>query len=199
MNKKIKILTLISAGIILSGCSQKNPEPEKHEIIKGISLGMTKEELFEIYSDNYSYTEDRRDYGYKNTVVYGYDIDKVDVFDVDMKTQMFFEFENDETLACYGYHIGCTGDYYDSSYPYSENELTENYDKIYKKLTEWYGESTSNLENYVDEGVLNENSWENEQGSIWFVVGVNMWEYGELESYEKGVNEILLSCALSGY
>ena len=37
---------------------------------------MTKKEVFEIYDDNYSYTEDLRDYEYKNTVEYGYDIER---------------------------------------------------------------------------------------------------------------------------
>lgn len=57
---------------------------------------MTKKEVFEIYDDNYSYTEDLRD-----TVEYGYDIER-------------------------------TGDYYNLTYPYPENELTEAYDKIYQ-------------------------------------------------------------------
>lgn len=197
MNKKIIISALSGICIMLSGCSKQNPESENQQIITGISLGMTKEEVFEVYGDNYSYTEDRRDYGYKATVEYGYDIDKVDVFDVDMKTQMFFEFENDETLVCYGYHIGRIGDYFDSSYPYSENELIENYDRIYEKLTEWYGESTSQPEKYADEGITRENSWQNEEGLLWFITGINMWHYGEPESYEKGCNEILVSCEVS--
>lgn len=62
---------------------------------------MTKKEVFEIYDDNYSYTEDLRDYEYKNTVEYGYDIER-------------------------------KGDYYNLTYPYPENELTEAYDKIYQ-------------------------------------------------------------------
>lgn len=196
MNKK-RLPALFIACIILSGCSMKNPEPEKSskEIITGISLGMTKEEVFEVYGDNYSYTEDLKDYG-KNTVEYGYDIDKVDVFDVDMKTQVFFEFEDDEKLTCYGYHIGRTGEYHDSSFPYSENELVETYDKIYEKLTEWYG-NNSDTETYSDDGVIKKNLWKNEQGEIWFVVGVNMWATGEPVSYEKGVNEIVLSCSVS--
>lgn len=193
MNKK-KLSAIFISCIILFGCSQKNPEPEKHEIISGISLGMTKEEVFEVYGDNYIYNEERYTYG--NTVEYGYSVDRVDVFDMDIQTQVFFEFENDDKLTCYGYHIGRIGDYYDSSFPYSENELVEAYDKIYEKLTEWYGDS-SGAETSYNNGKIKENSWENEQGSIWFVVGVNMWSDGEPVSYEKGVNEIVLSCSVS--
>lgn len=193
MNKKINLSAISFACIMLIGCSQQKSENKK--IISGISLGMTKEEVFEIYGDNYIYNEER--YNDKNTVEYGYSLDRLDIFDVDMKTQVFFEFENDETLVCYGYHIGRTGDYYDSTYPYPEKELTESYDKICKILTEWYGTSISNTENYADDGVLNENSWKNEEGSVWFVVGINMWAITEPVSYEKGVNEILLSCAVS--
>lgn len=157
---------------------------------------MTKEEVFEVYGNNYNYTEDFRDYGYKDTVKYGYDIDKIDIFDVDMKTQVFFEFKDDEKLVCYGYHIGRIDDYNDSVYPYSENELTENYDRIYKKLTEWYGEGTISHE-YEDSNILKENSWGNEQSSIWLITGVNMWAIDEPVQYEKGCNEILLSCTVS--
>lgn len=195
MNKK-KLLAVFGAFIILSGCSQKNSETEDNrEIIPGITLGMTKEDVFQIYGEDYLYIEDYREYSYKNNVEYGYSLDKVDVFDIDMKTQMFFEFENDDKLVCYGYHIGRVGDYNDSSYPYSENELIEAYDKIYADLTEWYGESPD-AENTYD-NTLKENSWKNEYGSIWFIVGVNMWSDGEPVSYEKGVNEIVLSCAVS--
>ncbi len=194
MNKKI-LSTLSAVTVLLSGCAE-NPEPDDNKgIITGISLGMTKEEVFEVYGSNYSYTEDLRDYC-KNTVEYGYDTDKVDVFDVDMKTQVFFEFEDDEKLTCYGYHIGRTGEYNDSSFPYSENELVENYDRIYEKLTEWYGNS-SDTETNSDDGIIKKNIWESEQGEIWFVVGVNMWAAGEPVSYEKGVNEIVLSCSVS--
>ncbi len=195
MNQK-KLLAVFGAFIILSGCSQRKPETEDHkEIIPGITLGMTKEDVFQIYGEDCLYIEDYREYSYKNNVEYGYSLDKVDVFDIDMKTQMFFEFENDDKLVCYGYHIGRIGDYNDSSYPYSENELIEAYDKIYADLTEWYGDGLA-AENTYD-NTLKENSWKNEYGSIWFVVGVNMWSDGEPVSYEKGVNEIVLSCAVS--
>lgn len=197
MNTAKRIFALVSSCMILSGCSSTKPEQEDkaHEIIPGISLGMTKEEVFEIFGDDCIYTEDHRDYGFKDNVEYGYSIDKVDVFDIDIKTQVFFEFENDDKLVCYGYHIGRTGDYYDSVFPYSESELTEAYDKILEDLTEWYGNGSSDSNSYSN-GILNENSWENEYGSIWFIVGVNMWSDGSPVSYVKGVNEIVLSCSV---
>ncbi len=194
MNKK-RLSALFVVCIILSGCNLKKPEPQKNnmEIISGISPGMTKEEVFEIYGNNYSYNEEFTDY--KNTVEYVYDIDKVDIFDIDMKTQMFFEFEDDEKLVYYGYHIGRIGDYYDSSFPYSKNELVETYDKIYEKLVGLYG-SNSDTEVTDDTGIIKENLWKTKQGSIWFIVGVNMWAIDEPVSYEKGVNEIVLSCSV---
>ena len=199
MNTAKRIFTLVGSCMLLSGCGSTKPEQEDkaHEIIPGISLGMKKEEVFEIFGDNYIYTEDHRNYGYKNNVEYGYSIDKVDVFGVDIKTQMFFEFENNDKLVCYGYHIGRTGDYYDSVYPYSKSELTEAYDKIFEDLTEWYGSQSTGLEASYNIGILNENSWENEYGSIWFIVGVNMWSDTSPVSYEKGVNEIVLSCSVT--
>lgn len=190
MNKKVIISALLSISIILSGCSKQNPKLENHEIINGISLGMTKEEVFEVYGDSYIYSEET----YKNTVEYGYSLEKIDMFDVDIQTQVFFEFDK-EKLICYGYHIGRTGDYYDSSFPYSENELVEAYDKIYEKLTEWYGNS-SGTEVVDGDGKIKENLWETEQGSLWFIVGVNMWAVTEPVNYEKGVNEIVLSCSV---
>lgn len=190
MNTGNKILAVSCIFMIFSGCSQKN---NSREIINGISLGMTKEEVFEIYGDNYIYDEET----YKNTVEYGYSLERADVFDVDIETQVFFEFSTDNKLICYGYHIGRTGDYYDSDFPYSENELVGAYDKIYEKLSEWYGESSVEENAYSDSGIIKNNSWKNEQGSVWFVVGVNMWSDSEPASYEKGVNEIVLSCSVS--
>ena len=64
---------------------------------------MKKEEVFEIFGNDCIYIEDHMDYGYKNNVEYGYSIDKVDVFGVDIKTQMFFEFENDDKLIWISY------------------------------------------------------------------------------------------------
>lgn len=196
MNILKKLFAISGVLVILSGCSQKESESGNKEIIPEISIGMTKEEVYEIYGEDYAYCEDHRELGYKDTVEYGYSIDRVDTFNIDIETQMFFEFENDEKLVCYGYHIGRTGDYYDSIYPYSESELTEAYNAIYSNLTEWYGDSESGSE-YSDQGILHENSWENEHGLIWFIVGVNMWSYDNTppEIYEKGVNEIVLSCS----
>ena len=195
MNNK-KLLAVFSSFILLSGCGQVDPEPEeqKNELIPGISLGMTKEEVFRTYGDDYTYNYDYRDDGSKNTVEYGYSTDKPDVFDINIDTQVIFEFEDDDKLVCYGYHIGRTGDYNDSRYPYSQDELTEAYDKIYEELSEWYGSSTSD-EELAEYGVLNNNTWETEEGSVWFIVGVNMWSTYTPDAYEKGVNEIDLSCS----
>lgn len=198
MSTAKKAFALVSSCILLSGCGSTKPEQadKAHKIIPGISLGMTKEKVFEIFGEDCIHTEDYRDYSYKNNVEYVYSVDKLDVFDIDIKTQIFFEFENDNKLVCYGYHIGRTGDYYDSVFPYSESELIEAYDSILEDLTEWYGKSSSDSD-YSSNGVLNENSWENEYGSIWFVVGVNMWSDSSPISYEKGVNEIVLSCSVA--
>ena len=92
MNTAKRIFALVGSCMILSGCGSTKPEQEDkaHEIIPGISLGMKKEEVFELFGNDYIYIEDHIDYGYKNNVEYGYSIDKVDVFGVDIKTQMFF-------------------------------------------------------------------------------------------------------------
>lgn len=190
MKQRYKISAALCTLLILSGCSG---EEKNQQIIPDISLGMTKDEVFKVVGSDYLYKEDNSVYGYKNTMEYGYSMDKLDAFDVDIQTQMFFEFENDDKLVTYGYHIGRTGGFNESVYPYEESELTDAYDKIYKQLSDRYGEGTSSEAN-SDYGVIKENSWEHDEEEIWCVVGVNMWAVDEPESYEKGVNEIVLSC-----
>ena len=169
------------------------------EMISGISIGMTKDEVLaiaETMGADYAYSEDNRTYGYKNTVEYGYYLDKITVFDIDidMTAQLFLEFQDDETLVCYGCHIGGTGEYDNLSYPYSEEELLETYDNIYSQLHDWYGESVV-FSDKAEYGVIKENSWYSETDTIWFIVGTNLWADTKPDHYEDGVNEIVLSCS----
>lgn len=188
-------VVIVCIAVIIALCfgnSQDNSDTK--EIIPDISIGMTKEEVFEIAGADYTYSQDNRGYEYKNTVEYGYLLDSIDIFDIAMPAQMFFEFENDTTLVCYGYHIGGTGDYDALCYPYSEIELLDAYDNLYPCLCEWYGESSSVSDN-AEYGVIKENSWENESGMIWLIVGVNLWSDTVPDAYENGINEIVLSCS----
>lgn len=198
VNKKLFAVTsLFMITNLLSGCNMEDTDVK--EMISGISIGMTKDEVLaiaEAMGADYAYSEDNRTYGYKNTVEYGYYLDKITVFDIDidMTAQLFLEFQDDETLVCYGCHIGGTGEYDNLSYPYSEQELLEAYDSIYSQLHDWYGESDSSSE-YAEYGVIKENSWYSETDTIWFIVGTNLWADTEPDSYENGVNEIVLSCS----
>lgn len=195
------VTSLFMITNLLSGCNMEDTEDtDVKEMISGISIGMTKEEVFatvEAMGADYAYCEDYMyDYEYKSTVEYGYYLDNITVFDIDidMTAQLFLEFQDDETLVCYGYHIGGTGEYDNLSYPYSEQELLEAYDSIYSQLYAWYGESDSSSE-YAEYGVIKENSWDSETDTIWFIVGTNLWADTEPDRYENGVNEIVLSCS----
>lgn len=187
-------MTLSCVCTLLSGC-EKSDDIKKTDIFSEISLGMTSEEVFEIAGSDYTHKEEYETY--KNTVEYDYVLDRIDAFDVDITGQMFFEFSQNDELICFGYHIGQAGDPDAWEYPYSEDELTAAYDSIYSQLSEKYGNGTPGDGSYDSLGVLKENLWDMEDGSLWFIVGVNMWNDAAPEQYEKGVNEILLSYSVS--
>jgi len=195
-----KSLAISAAFMILasaSGCSDKKADSK--EMIPGISIGMTKDEVFKEVGKDYTQSFDNRDIGYKNTVEYDYFIDSVEALDVDMPAQMFFEFEDDDKLVCYGYHIGCKGEPDNLTYPYSESELVSTYDDMYSRLCSWYGGDGVSSTDKEEDNVIKENTWETEEGQIWFIVGVDLWSVFESDVYENGINEIVLSCsALDG-
>ena len=88
---------------------------------------------------------------------------------------MFVEFDLETGLLVnYGYALGRLGTMDNREYPYSEHQLKEAYDKIYAVMTDWYG-------------------------NVRAVYGVNLRNYSATpESYEKGINEIVLSCSVEG-
>lgn len=190
---------------LLSGCNREDTDiiniMDIKEIFSNISIGMTKDEVFEIITiePGDSFNQNTEEFGYyKNSVEYIYYLDKITISDtdIDMTSQLFFEFEDDNTLICYGYHIGGTGDYDSQSYPYSETKLTGAYDVIYSNLCDWYGESISSSD-FAEYGVIKENFWNRETDLLWFIVGTNLWADTEPARYEDGVNEIVLSCSAS--
>ncbi len=111
-------------------------------IIQNLKNGMTSQEVFEILGDDYNYSYEG--YPIENGVsktVYNYNIDNIELFGTDIKSGMFAEISEDDKLVNYGYHIGT---YFDENnqnvYPYTESELISEYDNIYNKLSEWYGD-----------------------------------------------------------
>jgi len=166
----------------LSDSSEKN-------IIQNLRNGMTSQEVFEIIGDNYNYSYEG--YPLANGVsktVYNYNIDNIELFGTDIKSCMFVEIAEDDKLVNYGYHIGTYSDENNKDiYPYTQSELISEYDNIYNKLSEWYGEG----EEYIDDeysNILKGYEWHTEYGDIWFIVGTDLWG-------SPGQNEIVLSCS----
>ncbi len=97
---------------------------------------------------------------------YTINIDNIELFGTDIKSSMFAEISEDDKLVNYGYHIGT---YFDENnqnvYPYTESELISEYDNIYNKLSEWYGDG----EKYTaDEysNILKGYEWNTEYGDM---------------------------------
>ncbi len=108
---------------------------------------------------------------------------------------MFVEFDiKTDKLVNYGYALGRLGTADERVYPYSEDDLKEAYDIIYSKMVKWYGEATQGS----NTSPKAEYSWETEDGLVWAMYGVNLWTDVPPESYEKGVNELVLSCSVEG-
>lgn len=185
------IISILSLGMLATGCEST---PKSKSIIPDIDVDMTSEEVLAIVGekyDNYIKTET-----YKNTIEYDYILNENDdeVFDTGLKGYMFLEFEpQTDKLVTFGYHFGADGSLESPVYPYSEEELKAAYDKITKTLSDWYGEGNYSDEN-LDLNVCEEYKWQDDNKQLWAVYGINLWGYGEPNSYEEGVNEIVVSC-----
>ncbi len=161
-------------------------------IIPGISIGMTKNDVFNIVGDGYISEEY---YDYKERTEYRYKLDRVELFGVDMISTMFFEFDTSGSLACFGYHIGEIENDFGITYPYTEAELSSAYKSIYSQLAEHYGEGLKDSL-YADMGIKSEYSWDIDGNQLWFIWGINMWGWEAPSSYEFGCNDIVLSVSV---
>lgn len=200
-NTEIGNITLFGDNLYNGGAtdssitiSVKKPEGASAEtsadsIIPGIGRETTLGDIIKLYGEDYEYKEE---YVYKATTQYSYKVDE-NIFGVDLPTYVFFEFDEDGKMFCYGYHFGA--DLETSTFPCSEKELSNNYKKVYKAVSALYGEGEKQS-NFTDSNVFSEYSWKNSLGDIWFVYGVNMWSSKPPVSYEKGINEIILSCSV---
>lgn len=165
------------------------PQADK-SIITGIHNGMTKYEVFSVLGKNYTYEQEKTlKYSYYYPIKAGY------AFDADLEGQMFVEFDlKTNLLVNYGYAFGRIGSSGEWTYPYSEEDLKTAYDTIYDYMSDWYGEGTKGS----NTSPISEYLWETDFGQVWAMYGINLWAATEPETYEKGVNEIVLSCSVEG-
>lgn len=170
--------------LLISGDQEIQSEKS---IISGIRNGMTKDEVFAVLGREYTDEEEKLTQRY----AYYYPVKSGDVFGTELEGEMFVEFDlKTGLLVNYGYALGRVGTKDDKTYPYTEQQLKEAYDKIYSVMTDWYGEGTKGSLS----GPKAEYTWETDNGQVWAVYGVNLWSANEPETYEKGLNELILSC-----
>lgn len=172
--------------LLISGDQEIQSEKS---IISGIRNGMTKDEVFAVLGREYTDEEEKLTQRY----AYYYPVKSGDVFGTELEGEMFVEFDlKTGLLVNYGYALGRVGTKDDKTYPYTEQQLKEAYDKVYSVMTDWYGEGTK--------GSLfspkAEYTWETDNGQVWAAYGVNLWSANEPETYEKGINELILSCSV---
>ena len=194
---------MLSVLSLMTGCEKKNDSSsvsyEKSgadkglSIIDGIKIGMTTDEVFAVAGKEYDSMN--KDDTYHNTVEYDYCCtDKT--FGTGLEGYMCFEFSLDTNkLVTYGYHFGQKGDFENHTFPYTEDELKNAYASIKEQVTAAYGEGTSSDEKAVM-GVLEENTWRNDEGEIWAVYGTDLWAYEPTEVYENGTNEVVITCSV---
>lgn len=172
--------------LLISGDQEIQSEKS---IISGIRNGMTKDEVFAVLGKEYTDEEEKLTQRY----AYYYPVKSGDVFGTELEGEMFVEFDlKTGLLVNYGYALGRVGTKDDKTYPYTEQQLKEAYDKIYSVMTDWYGEGTKGSLS----GPKAEYTWETDNGQVWAVYGVNLWSANEPETYEKGINELILSCSV---
>lgn len=172
--------------LLISGDQEIQSEKS---IISGIRNGMTKDEVFAVLGREYTDEEEKLTQRY----AYYYPVKSGDVFGTELEGEMFVEFDlKTGLLVNYGYALGRVGTKDNKTYPYTEQQLKEAYDKIYSVMTDWYGEGTKGSLS----GPKAEYTWETDNGQVWAVYGVNLWSANEPETYEKGINELILSCSV---
>ena len=172
--------------LLISGDQEIQSEKS---IISGIRNGMTKDEVFAVLGREYTDEEEKLTQRY----AYYYPVKSGDVFGTELEGEMFVEFDlKTGLLVNYGYALGRVGTKDDKTYPYIEQQLKEAYDKVYSVMTDWYGEGTKGSLS----GPKAEYTWETDNGQVWAVYGVNLWSANEPETYEKGLNELILSCSV---
>ncbi len=172
--------------LLISGDQEIQSEKS---IISGIRNGMTKDEVFAVLGREYTDEEEKLTQRY----AYYYPVKSGDVFGTELEGEMFVEFDlKTGLLVNYGYALGRVGTKEDKTYPYTEQQLKEAYDKVYSVMTDWYGEGTKGSLS----GPKAEYTWETDNGQVWAVYGVNLWSANEPEKYEKGLNELILSCSV---
>lgn len=171
--------------------SQNQETQDAKSIITGIRNGMTKDEVFAVLGKGYTAEEEKLSQKY----AYYYPVQAGEAFDTDLEGEMFVEFDlKTELLVNYGYALGRLGTTKDRTYPYNEQQLKTAYDKIYAVMTDWYGEGTKGSFSSPKAEYI----WETDNGQVWAIYGVNLWNENEPETYEKGVNELVLSCSVEG-
>ena len=162
--------------LLISGDQEIQSEKS---IISGIRNGMTKDEVFAVLGREYTDEEEKLTQRY----AYYYPVKSGDAFGTELEGEMFVEFDlKTGLLVNYGYALGRVGTKDNKTYPYTEQQLKEAYDKIYSVMTDWYGEGTKGSLS----GPKAEYTWETDNGQVWAVYGVNLWSANEPETYEKG-------------
>lgn len=171
-------------------------EPEQQSgLMPGIHLGMAKEEVLAFAREKYGEPIQVELFDTQGGSGYYYKMD-AEIADMVVPGYAFFEFDaENELLDCYGFDLGQTGDFYSPEYPLSEKELAAIHDVYLSNMIDWYGEPGEPEYQTEDDGLRSESAWNNEEGKFWLIYGVNLWAWREPERYEKGINEVLVSCS----
>lgn len=162
--------------------------------IDGLELGMTKEEVFSILGDDYDNMVEKST---RPSVEYEYKTKTDTDYGTDLPGYIFAEFDTEDKLICFGCHLGPIGDINDPVYPYGEGELERAYNRLLQEIELRFGAPTSSENQYSDSGVRAQNTWDTDEGQVWAIYGINLWAADAPVSYEKGINEVVVSYSIN--
>lgn len=200
-----------AAEIITDAPTERSSEPEAETLenipetelehtqqsglMPGIHLGMTLEEVLSFAGEKYGEPIQVELFDTQGGSGYYYRMD-AEVAGMTVPGYAFFEFDAEkELLDCYGFDLGQTGDFDSPEYPLSEEKLAAIHDAYLSDMISWYGEPDEPEYQTEDDGLRSESAWYNEDGKFWLIYGVNLWAWEEPKQYEKGINEVLVSCS----
>lgn len=138
-------------------------------IVPGLKLGMKKDEVFNSMEISYDKEEAvRNDEGAYD---YYYNLDSIELFDINECAQFYVRFDSSEKLALYGYHVGRDKN---NENILSQKQLSLCYDKAYSYLVDCFGKPSEESTN-ADYNIGNVRWLNTEIGDISIICGTNMW------------------------
>lgn len=156
----------------------QNVQYEERNLIEGYYVGMNLGEAVSLLDESLIYSSPTVTYSNDDKSQFIIDLGNEPPLETDMRSSMFIEVDAQNAVIRYGYLIGCSvdSDKQEVVYPYTIDELTAEYNEIYKELCTWYGEGSESDIELSFAGVVDYTQWYSENyGHIEYFFGEDLF------------------------